>query len=225
MLKISIIVPVYNVESYLVECIESVIKQTYRSFELILVNDGSTDGSGEICNNYVSKYPEYIKTINIKNSGTLYARITGVRVATGDVLVFLDSDDTLSMSALEKIVLCFKNNDCDMVMYDAGVSEEFVSLPVIHPFEKDQIFNTASKKELYKKFLTGKIPNSVCLKAIKSHISNLPDRLFECNLKYGEDLILSLHFIMNSKNIVYLNENLYYYRICRRFFYWKADAG
>lgn len=213
MLKISIIVPVYNVKSYLAECIESVLKQTYRSFELILVNDGSTDGSDEICNKYVSKYPEHIRTINIKNSGPLCARITGIRAATGDVLVFLDSDDTLSTFALEKIIFCFLNNDCDMVMYDAGVCEEFLSLPVIHPYEKEEIFNSTSKEELYKNIFAGEIPNSVWLKAIKSHIANIPDRLFKCNLKHGEDLILSAHFIMNSKNIVYLNENLYYYRI------------
>ena len=102
-MKISVIVPVYNVEQYLCSCIDSVMQQTHRDVELLLIDDGSTDGSRSICEQYCARYPNSIKTICLSNGGPLRARLIGVRESSGDIFVFLDSDDCLREDALSKI--------------------------------------------------------------------------------------------------------------------------
>ncbi len=99
---ISIVVPVYRAEQYLARCIDSVIGQTYENFELILVDDGSPDKSGEICDNYAQKDPR-IKVIHKKNEGVSLARNTGIKEATGKYLMFIDSDDYIQETMLEEM--------------------------------------------------------------------------------------------------------------------------
>lgn len=91
-MKISVIIPVYNVEDYLDECIKSVIMQTYKDIEVLLINDGSTDNSKLICEEYSKRY-SFIKVINKKNEGLSHTRNVGIKKSTGDFLIFLDSDD------------------------------------------------------------------------------------------------------------------------------------
>ena len=92
--KISIIVPVYNVENYLERCVESILKQTYTNFELLLINDGSTDQSGDLCDQLVSKN-ENIKVFHLENAGVSNARNVGIQNSTGEWITFIDSDDFL----------------------------------------------------------------------------------------------------------------------------------
>lgn len=98
--SISILVPVYNVEKFLPRCIESVLSQNLIDYELILVDDGSTDNSGNICDEYASKYPKFIKVIHKKNGGLPSARLAGFQHASGKYIMFLDSDDYLLPNAL-----------------------------------------------------------------------------------------------------------------------------
>ena len=119
---VSIIVPVYNVEDYLTECIESAIKQTYHNLEIILVDDGSTDTSGKICDMYACK-DDRIKVFHKQNGGLSDARNTGIEKATGEYIYFLDSDDMLPTGAIEKMLNACVQEDADMAI--AGV-EKFV---------------------------------------------------------------------------------------------------
>ena len=98
----SIIVPVYNTEKYLSKCIESIISQTFSDFELILVNDGSTDSSGNICDDY-AKQDSRIKVLHSENKGVTHARKLGVNQAKGDFVLLIDSDDTFVNNFLEEI--------------------------------------------------------------------------------------------------------------------------
>ena len=100
--KISIIIPVYNVEPYLRRCIDSVLEQTMQDYEIVVVNDGSTDNSGSICDQYANQYDQ-IRVIHKQNGGLSDARNTGIKAATGDYILFLDSDDYLDTDALEKL--------------------------------------------------------------------------------------------------------------------------
>ena len=100
---VSIIIPIYNVEKYSDECITSVINQTYKNIEIILVDDGSPDNCGKICDNYALK-DKRIKVIHEKNGGLSFARNTGLNIATGEYVYFLDSDDYLTDNAIE--LLC-----------------------------------------------------------------------------------------------------------------------
>ena len=115
-LKFSVLVPVYNVEKYVGECIESVLGQSYNNFELILVDDGSTDRSGALCDEYAAK-DSRIRVFHKENAGLLHTRRFGIERATGDVFVFLDSDDSLKPDALEKIGCTMEKYGCDCVVY------------------------------------------------------------------------------------------------------------
>ena len=101
--KISIIVPVYNVEQYLENCINSVLNQSFRNFQLILVDDGSKDSSGEICDRFVLK-DSRVKVIHKPNAGVSAARNAGIDIATGQFICFIDSDDWIESEYLQKIV-------------------------------------------------------------------------------------------------------------------------
>ena len=101
MIKISIIIPVYNAEKYLKKCIDSVINQNVESKEIILVNDGSIDNSQEIIDEYVAKYPDMIKAIKQENAGQAVARNVGIENASGEFLAFLDSDDYLEENSYQ----------------------------------------------------------------------------------------------------------------------------
>jgi glycosyltransferase involved in cell wall biosynthesis len=110
---VSIIVPVYNVEQYLKECIESILAQTWKNFEVILVDDGSTDSSGKICDEYSQK-KEFISVIHKKNGGLSSARNAGIDVAQGDYLAFIDSDDVVHPRYLSELVAIVKKEKADL---------------------------------------------------------------------------------------------------------------
>ena len=114
-MKISIIIPVYNVEGYLVECLNSVVNQTYRDIEIIIVNDGSTDSSFSIIQQYQLQ-DERIKIINQENQGLSAARNAGIKKVSGEYIWFVDSDDYITIDACEKIVEKLKQNNYDLLI-------------------------------------------------------------------------------------------------------------
>src|SRR5699024_8688641 len=114
MLKISVIVPVYNAEKYLHRCIKSILDQTYKNLEIILVDDGSIDTSGKICDYYDHK-DERIKVIHKENGGQSSARNTGLTIASGDYVSFVDSDDWIVEDIYEYCINLIKTTNCDVV--------------------------------------------------------------------------------------------------------------
>ena len=116
-LLISVIIPVYNVEIYIKKCIDSVLNQTFQNFEIILIDDGSTDNSGRICNEYVLK-DNRIKVIHQNNAGLSAARNKGIDVSSGNYICFLDSDDWYSNNALEEFINLVINYNADISIID-----------------------------------------------------------------------------------------------------------
>ncbi|MEQ6389256.1 glycosyltransferase family 2 protein [Bacillaceae bacterium S4-13-58] len=114
--KISIIVPVYNVEDYLTECIESILKQTYSNIEILLINDGSTDGSPSICDKYAS-LDNRVKVYHKENAGVSSARNFGLRNASGDYVGFIDSDDWISPKMYETMINCLEFEEAEMCIF------------------------------------------------------------------------------------------------------------
>ena len=114
MKKVSIIIPVYNVEQYLERCLETVVNQSYKGLEIILVDDGSTDGSGKICDKY-KELDERIVCIHKENGGLSSARNAGVNIATGEYFVFVDSDDWVSIRMVETLTKALQKNNSDIV--------------------------------------------------------------------------------------------------------------
>ena len=115
--KISVIVPVYKAEDVLMKCVESILTQTYTNLEVILVDDGSPDHSGAICDQYVKK-DSRVKVIHKKNGGVSSARNYGLNIATGDYCTFVDSDDYIDPTMYENMMKKAKQFDCDVVMCD-----------------------------------------------------------------------------------------------------------
>lgn len=214
MLKFSVIVPVYNTEAYLEECIASVLNQPYRDYELILIDDGSTDGSGRVCDQYARTYPDRIRVVHTVNQGPFRSRNHGISLASGDVVLFLDSDDSLRADAMELLSGFIVTHKCDLVLFNAGESVAFPAKTVTLPFCDNAIFEGENKKIIYRKLIESRTLNSVCLKAMTREHIRESERVCHCGkLKHGEDLLLSAHLITTATRIGYLNQGLYHYRI------------
>lgn len=201
----SVIIPVYNVEMYLEECIKSVICQTYKNYEIILVDDGSTDYSGKICDKYSEKY-DFITTIHKKNGGLSSARNEGIRNAKAEYILFLDSDDYWddcnALSRFENILRC-KNVDV-LIFGSKKYYEES------RKFEKIKIgvSNLTNLQEMIK-YTAYKA--SACNKIIKSSLIKDKKMLFPLNT-LSEDITWCMNLIQSCNSFYYLDEPVYVYR-------------
>ena len=148
MKKISIIVPVYKVESYLSRCIDSILAQTYQNFELILVDDGSPDYCGEICDNYAEK-DDRIKVIHQPNRGVSAARNASLDLATGDYIGFVDSDDYISINMYSDMIKLLEVNGLDIIICTAFM----VKGDKVKGFVGDGRLTIYDKKEILNKSL------------------------------------------------------------------------
>lgn len=210
----SVLVPVYNVEKYLSQCIESIINQTEQDFELILVDDGSKDSSGKICDHYQYKYPDRIQVIHQENKGLLLARRIAIKEAKGDFCIFVDSDDYLKLDALEVIKRTIDEIEADLVLYNCihftDKGDQWERNPV---FTDRQIFNEENKYKIYEKIIEGESLNNLVLKAVKKELIDKDyDYSAVAFVSNGEDLLQTLPIVTNAKRIVYIDTALYFYR-------------
>ena len=212
--KLSIIVPVYNTEQYLCQCLDSIISQSNEQIEIILVNDGSTDNSGTICDQYAERYPDYIRVIHKKNQGLLLARRTGIAHATGDYIAHVDSDDYFLNDAVNTICQSIDSEPCDMLFFDyiygegQGKPERYIKIRE----DYDHIF-TNNKCEIIHQFLFGGNFNCVWMKVCKrSVVDSEKDYTPFKNVANGEDVLQTLALIDNASSFLYIPKALYYYR-------------
>lgn len=204
MLKYSIVMPVYNTGKKLNKSIESIINQTYKNWELIVVDDGSTDESPEILQKY-SRKDKRIKVFSQINQGPGIARNTGIKKCTGDYIAFIDSDDYYELDFLEQVNEKNKNNMQDIIFI--GDVKEYSDGKKFggYIFEK---YEKSSREELIRLQMMGTIPWGGVLKIVKSKIVK------ECsysNIKVGEELIYSINVLEKSNNIAFVNKALYHY--------------
>lgn len=208
----SILVPVYNVEKYIHQCVDSVLSQTYPNFELILVDDGSTDASGSLCDEYSAK-DSRITVIHQPNQGLIMARRTGIGAAKGNYFLFLDSDDYWDINVLETINNTIDEFGCDMILFKfRRVSEtgKFISEGIAQ-FEDKTIFTPENKERLLQRIISGPL-NNLVTKAVNRDIVDFTDYTEYKHIKSGEDLLQSMPLICNAQRIVYLDRALYNYR-------------
>ncbi len=208
----SIMVPVYNVECYLDKCISSVLNQSYTDFELILIDDGSTDSSGEICDKYANS-DERIVVVHKKNGGLISARRTAINMISGAYGIFLDSDDYLSLDALQTINDMFLQYDCDCVIYEFDRVCEGKVLPEVNKKYETVFEQIDNSKELCKRVLFDMRLNSLCRKAVRADLLGGADFAKYYGIKHGEDLLQSLEFLSECKNSVIIPDVLYHYTI------------
>ena len=201
---ISVIVPVYNVEEYLEECLESIRNQTYQDIEVILVNDGSTDTSKEICERFC-KVDSRFRLINQENQGQSVARNRGVKESIGEYIMFVDSDDVINTNVLE-VLLPYMKTDVDMVECRLTINKEEFNLtkPSTIAFEgnsKEAILNCIAIKEvkfcaftkLYRREIVEKIP------FLEGYIY--------------EDVFTGINYLKYIRKIIVVDFIGYYYRI------------
>lgn len=216
-MKFSILVPVYNVEKYLEQCVESLLNQTYSGeYEIILVDDGSTDSSGIICDKYAKDYPEKVKVIHKKNEGLVSARQSGIDAANGEFCLFVDSDDFVELCLLESIALSNKkHNDADTFIFNLNRFDEKSKIAKKSMIDTDKaVFCGDNKSVIYETLISGTHVTSLCVKAVKTCIlKNDPtDYSLYFDKNMAEDWFRSIHLLTASEKIVYINKHLYNYR-------------
>ncbi len=216
-MKFSILVPVYNVESYLEQCVESLLCQTFDGeYEIILVDDGSTDSSGRICDKYAQAHPEKIRVIHKKNGGHTSARLEAIKAAAGEYVLFCDSDDFVEASLLEDVAdVLFNNPQTDMVIYSFSYFQNGQKVSRKKTVSENTVlFENESRKKLYEILITTPLINALWTKAVKSeiikkHASDYTDILDKA---LAEDAYIVSDLITECKKIISINNPLCNYR-------------
>lgn len=218
--KYSIVVPVYNAEAFLHEAVDSVLNQTVPDWELLLIDDGSTDTSREICD-YYRKRDSRIKVVSKKNEGVSVARNTALKYAEGEYVIFLDSDDWISKNYLEVSdkVLCETHADLIILNYNdvkytnimKGIAISDSLCTGVHNNKKDLIKFTLELASGDSEQWYGMM-RPVWAKVFKRCLIQENDIEFDPELKYGEDTAFLCKYLVKTSTIAYRNEYLYYYR-------------
>lgn len=200
---VSVIVPVYNAENYLEVCINSILKQTYQNIELILINDGSTDNSDEICKKY-SNIDNRVRYIFQENSGPSKARNKGLELARGDYIQFVDSDDFLEKNCIEILVKSMKDSDLVIASYTnvyGNKNKIVVKPPVTGLLTKGEFldsFGLIMEEQLFH-YTWHKLYKRKLLSNIR----------FKEAMKIGEDLIFNIQYMENVKSVHLISEVVY----------------
>lgn len=208
--KISIVVPVYNVELYLERCIDSLLIQTYKNIEIILINDGSTDNSSIICERY-KKMDNRIKVIHKKNGGLSAARNTGVKNATGEYILFVDSDDYIEKNTCERFIFYLKNNKgIKIVIGNAYRIENNQKLEMRHKNKSNEILSG-------KEFLKNELETKSMYMAAWLNLYNKEfletNNLYFANGLLHEDEEFTPRVFLKADKVLTTNFIFYYYII------------
>lgn len=207
---ISVIVPIYNVSQYLKQCIDSIINQTYKNLEIILIDDGSTDNCLEIMREY-EKSDNRIKCYTRENKGLLYTRIDGVNKATGEYVIFVDSDDWIELNTIEILYNKIINYSADMVKCSYRMVFENRIIDEIRK-ENDTIYEKESLNKIYEELASNYIFHSAWSQLIKAEI--IKKYIVNCDysISMGEDLEINTHLLNKYSKVVVTNDLLYNYR-------------
>lgn len=205
--KISVIVPVYNVEAYLERCVESILQQTYAHFELILINDGSTDSSGQICDHLASQY-ENIKVYHIENAGVSNARNMGIQLATGSWVTFIDSDDFVTQDYLATLASAAEGLNVGFVIAPLHHIKNGIVTDLPSYSGKTELWSTEeTMKELLMTTRTSFFPVA---KLFKRDL--LADEKFNTNYHLAEDALFLTELLLKTRcSCVFIDKPVYYY--------------
>lgn len=208
---VSVIVPIYNSGLYLEECIESVLSQTYNNFELILVNDGSTDNSQKVCESYLED--KRVKLFMNSNHGVSYSRNYGIQRAVGEFIVFVDSDDTIDADLLKKLVEGIQETDfCICGMVKEYLSSNSVARKDFFSCQDAQLSISAflNNLELY---LAKQLVQGPCGKIFRKKIIDRNGLLFPENMSYGEDSCFVHSYLKYIQTVSVISDCLYHYKV------------
>ena len=213
--KVSVLIPVYNVEAYLPQCLDSVVGQTYRNLEILIADDGATDGCGAICDAYAARDPR-ITVFHKQNEGLLMTRRFLFARATGDLILCVDSDDYLKPEAIETAVEYLTRTDADMTFFSYDSVDENNQFRLRKPsFTADgTVFENESLIELRKRLIVGTYVVQIWDKLFKRELLSAEDDknpLFR-TVEFGEDVVQLLPIFERVKRVVVCDQPLYHYR-------------
>lgn len=203
--KVSIIVPIFNIEKYLKKCIESLINQKYENYEIILIDDGSSDSSRNIIDKYAVKYPK-IRALHHLNRGVSYTRNRGIKEATGDYIAFIDGDDWVEPNYLSKMIDYLESNDLDFVVCNYSFYED--NTGKIMDRTMYRCTECVDKIQAAKILLT-----TSCVPWNKIYKKSIIDKfVFPENIAIGEDSVFLIKLLGKCNRIGFLKESLLFYR-------------
>lgn len=209
----SIVVPIYNVEEFLKECIESLINQTYTNIEIILVDDGSPDNCSIICDEF-AKNEKRIKVIHKTNGGLVSARKAGAKVATGDYVICVDGDDHVSKDMVTKINKVVSENDVDVVCF--GYFKDDESNPCYLEFNEGYYNKEKIIEDIFPNLIENAnakfFSNSLWAKAYKRDLYCMNQELVDNKIKIGEDAACTKPIISKCNSLYIMKDCLYFYR-------------
>lgn len=205
MLLLSVIVPVYNVKSYINRCLESIVEQLDSRIEIILVDDGSTDGSGVICDDYASKY-DAIKVIHQTNKGVSAARNQGLKMAQGEYIAWIDPDDYVTPNWKESILDALVTKNVDILIYDYISIKKWEKISWSYQdndgyLNKEKLLTDIGEDQIIQSQLWHKIMHKTLFEGIQ----------FPENITCMEDYSVLHVLIENANSIYYIKKSLYYY--------------
>lgn len=218
---VSVIIPVYNVEKFLNRCVDSILSQTYKNIEIILVDDGAQDSSPQICDEYAHKDIR-VKVIHKNNGGLASARNAGLKVAKGDYILFVDSDDWIKDITVEELLNIAVKNQVDFVRFipvSAGYPDRPDGTPInfgTEDFMEDGVYNKEKMiRDIYPRlFVTPQLTMGPIVAAWRSLYNRkfLVDNnlYFDEEVKYSEDAIFSAKVVYNSNKFYYIKGGYYY---------------
>ncbi len=210
--KYSVLLTVYNSEKYLDECFNSILSQTFADFEVVVVDDESTDSSGKICDKYAKK-DSRVKVIHKANEGVNIARKTAFENSMGEYILTVDCDDIIDLDLIETVDGIIKKYSCDMVLFDLSIFDNKTGEVTIKKMtEKSQLYDEKNKKELYL-ILLNRCMNSLCSKCCRR---NLYGKAFDYEkylpMCHGEDWFQSAVQVYGMKKGYYIQRPMYHYR-------------
>jgi len=205
MTQISIIIPIYNVENYIANCLDSIIAQSYTDFEAICIDDGSTDNSLNILRQY-EKIDSRIKVVSKKNQGVSAARNKGLELANGQYISFIDSDDEIDSHFLEAMSFVLENNnDVDLAWVDVQKGEARQKYPYKFSFQ--------TYENIFTHYLSRKKPKILSSTVNKLYRKSLlEDIRFPEGMTVGEDLVFLYQVLYKTKKAIHIPQRLYFYR-------------
>ncbi len=226
-IKVSVIIPVYNGMPFLENCVNSVIGQTYKNIEIIVIDDGSTDGSGMLCDKF-QQADERIKVIHKENEGLVKARKIGIERAVGDYFVFVDADDEIDAQEVEILCSKAKETSADIILFGLVEEQESGSVDRINKCREGIYLEDDIRRDIIANmihtgsfFSFGILPNFVCKFVKKSFFDRASIEISE-DVTFGEDADFSYQMIPQAKSLYVMNTCLYHYKKRSGSMVWKG---
>lgn len=219
-MKISVIIPVYNAEKSLCNIVETLLSQTFKDFEILLINDGSTDSTTAICDKYATKYNDrsnsnhpIIRAFHKKNEGVAMARQLGIANANGEYSIHADADDWVEPTMLEEMYHKAKSEDADVVIADYFINEN-ITAPATKEAVKKQEPSSVNANQVLMDILESRIFGALWNKMLKTELYQKYNAQFFFGINYCEDVLIWAQILKNEEvKVTYLNKPYYHYFI------------